>query len=92
MNQDRRFKDLKIRIDAGDIAEFRDIFDTVPKTVVGHELLKNPARMDDLIDHPEKITVKDIYKISQAVKVKPDAIFNLTIRQYEKALHNKSKT
>ena len=92
MSQDRRFKDLKIRIEAGDIAEFREIFDTVPKTVVGYELLKNPARMEDLMENPEKVTVKDIYKISQIVKVKPGAIFDLTIKQYEKDLSTKSKT
>jgi hypothetical protein len=84
MSNDHRYRDLKIRINAGDATEFRQIFETVPKTVIGHELLKNPGRMDDLMENPEKVTAKDIYKMSQLIKVAPAVILQMILTQYLK--------
>ena len=89
MGNEQQYKDLKLRINAGDATEFREIFDTVPKTAVGKQLSKNPGTMDNLMDNPEKVTAKDIYRISQLIKVAPAVILQMILTQYLKNPDNK---
>jgi len=82
MEKDPRYKAVKVLIEGKHIAEFKEIFTHVPKTIMAHDLGTNNNRMTRLIDHVDQFTLAELYRISNLLNVDYKVIFNLAHAQH----------
>jgi len=86
MSKDPRYNAVRKLIESNSITEFHEIFDVLPKTVLAHDLAKNPGRMTDLVNKAEDLKFRNIYQISNLIGVNYGAICTLIANQYLKKL------
>lgn len=89
MAKDKRYKTVKNLIIAGYVKSFPEILDTVPKTVVAHDLGMHHQTFAKLIKYPDRFTFKDAFRIASLIEVDDLTIINLIYNQY--ATGNKRK-
>jgi hypothetical protein len=83
MSKDKRYNTVKNLIQGGYIKTFREIIDTLPKTVIAQDLKMHHNTFSKLIDNPELFTFKDSYRIAALIDVEPLSIINLVYQQCE---------
>jgi hypothetical protein len=91
MAKDKRYITVKNLIAAGYIKTFAEIFDTLPKSIVAHDLGFNNLRMTKLINNVELFTIKDLFKLAALIEVEGIEIINLVYAEYAHENKNKRK-
>jgi hypothetical protein len=91
MAKDRRYNTVKNLILGGYIKTFSEIFDTIPKSVVAHDLGFNYVRMNNLIRDVERIIIKDLFKLASLIEIDEMDIMRLVYNQYSFDKKNKRK-
>lgn len=89
MSRDRRYATIKKLISGGHLESFREIFDTLPKSIVAHDLGMNNTRFTKLINNVELIMFRDVLRIADLIEVDESALTDLIRKQY--ALDKKGK-
>ena len=89
MEKDHRYKTVKVMIETGNITEFRELFATIPKSVVAQDLGTNNNRMTRMIGRVEQFKIEELYKISRLVDVDFRAFINLVTNQFLNSLNEK---
>ncbi|WP_276483794.1 hypothetical protein [Paraflavitalea pollutisoli] len=79
---DHRYDVVKDFIERGKIVEFKEIFTYLPKTVLIKDWRSNNYRLTRLIDHPQQLSVEEIYEIAALIKVDPALVLTLVVRQF----------
>jgi hypothetical protein len=82
MAKDKRYNTVKNLITAGYIKSFSEILDTVPKTVVAHDLGMHHQTFTKLIKSPERFNFKDAIRIASLIEVDDKHIIDLIYNQY----------
>ena len=82
MAKDKRYNTVKNLITAGYIKSFSEILDTVPKTVVAHDLGMHHQTFAKLIKYPERFNFKDAIRIASLIEVDDRHIIDLIYNQY----------
>lgn len=91
MAKDKRYKTVKHLIESGHIHEFREIFDTIPKTVVAEDMGTNYKRLLRLVENVDQFKVGELYSLAGMFDVDRLAIMKLVIKQSENKLGTKKK-
>jgi plasmid maintenance system antidote protein VapI len=89
MEKDHRYKTVKVMIETGNVTEFKQMFDHIPKSVVAHDLGTNNNRMTRLISHVEQFTLDELHKISKLVDTDFKVFVNLAANQFLNAMNEK---
>ena len=92
MAKDKRFKTVKNLITAGYVKSFPEILETVPKTVVAHDLGMHHQTFAKLIKYPDRFTFKDAFRIASLIEVDDLTIINLIYNQYATGKNLKRKS
>lgn len=82
MAKDRRYSTVKNLISGNYIKTFREIFDTVPKSVVAKDLGFNSERINRLMNEVDRFIVKDLFKLASLIEVDEIEIMKLICNQY----------
>jgi hypothetical protein len=91
MTRDRRYGTVKILISGGHIKSFREMFYTIPKTVVARDLGINNIRFTRLINNLEKFILKDLFLIASFIEIDETTLMQLVIQQHALDKKNKKK-
>lgn len=91
MAKDRRYNTVKNLITGGYIKTFIEIFDTIPKSVVAHDLGFNSVRMTNLMNNVDRFILKDVIKLASLIEVDAMEILKLIYSQYVLDSKNKRK-
>lgn len=81
---DKRYDSIKIMIETGHITEFQQIFNYIPKSLLGKHLHTNNPRMTRLVSNVDDLTVHEIVSISMLFKVDYNKITHIVFAQYLK--------
>ena len=87
MEKDRRYNTVKNLISGGYIKTFREIFDTLPKSVVARDLGMNNARFTRLMDNVDQFSLKELFIIASFLEIDPMIMLDLVLQQ-----HNANKS
>jgi len=71
-------------IETGHITEFQQIFNYIPKSLLGKHLHTNNPRMTRLVSNVDDLTVHEIVSISDLFKVDYNKISHIVFAQYLK--------
>jgi len=82
MAKDRRYITVKNLIAAGYIKSFREIFDTLPKSVVARDLGMNNMRFSRLMDNVDQFLLKDLFRFAAYLEIDELVLINLIYQQY----------
>jgi hypothetical protein len=82
MSMDKRYDSIKFMIESGHITEFREIFDYIPKSLLGKHLHNNNPRMTRLMSNVDDLTVHEIVSISTLFNVDYSKITRIVFTQY----------
>jgi len=82
MPKDKRYKALRIMIEGGHITTFREIFDTIPKSVIAADLGFNNTRMNKVLDNVDRFIIRDLFKIASLIGVEEIMIMQLVCNEY----------
>lgn len=91
MAKDRRYITVKNLISGGYITTFREIFDTIPKSVIAADLGFNNTRMNKLLDNIDRFIVRDLFKIASLIEVEEILIMRLICNEYVTEKKSKRK-
>ena len=83
MVKDRRYRTVKNLISGGHIKSFREIFDTLPKSVVARDLGMNNTRFTRLMNNVDLFLVKDILRLASLLEIDDMVLINLVHQQYK---------
>jgi hypothetical protein len=83
MEKDPRYDALKILIEAGYVSNFKEIFDHLPKSILGSDLSINNNRITRLIAHPDQFSVKELSTIASLIGIEPMLIIKLVFAQLD---------
>ncbi|HEX6429428.1 MAG TPA: hypothetical protein VF008_17170 [Niastella sp.] len=81
---DKRYDSIKIMIETGHITEFQQIFNYIPKSLLGKHLHTNNPRMTRLVSNVDDLTVHEIVSISTLFNVDYNKITHIVFAQYLK--------
>ena len=81
---DKRYDSIKIMIETGHITEFQQIFNYIPKSLLGKHLHTNNPRMTRLVSNVDDLTVHEIFSISSLFNVDHTKITHIVFAQYLK--------
>jgi hypothetical protein len=81
---DKRYDSIKIMIETGHITEFQQIFNYIPKSLLGKHLHTNNPRMTRLVSNVDDLTVQEIVSISTLFNVDYNKITHIVFAQYLK--------
>ena len=82
MAKDRRYITVKNLISAGYIKAFREIFDTLPKSVLAKDMGFSNTRMTELMDNVHRFRMEEIFKIAALIEVDEKVMVDLIYNQY----------
>ena len=91
MAKDRRYKTVNILISGGHIKSFREIFDTLPKSVIARDLGINNLRFSKLINRVDLFLVRDLFRLATFLEVEEMVLMDLIYQQYVTDQKNKKK-
>lgn len=83
MSKDKRYGTVKNLISGGFIKTFREITDTLPKTVLAKDLGMHHQTLSKLLDNPEGFTFKDAFRIAALLGVDDKTVIDLVYNQCE---------
>jgi len=78
-------------ISGGYIKTFREIFDTLPKSVMAHDLGMNNTRFTKLMNDVEGFTLDDLFRMAAFFEISQRAMYELIEQQYIIDKKNKKK-
>lgn len=81
---DKRYDSIKIMIETGHITEFQQIFNYIPKSLLGKHLHTNNPRMTRLVSNVDDLTVQEIVSISTLFNVDYNKITHIVFAQFLK--------
>jgi hypothetical protein len=73
---------VKLLIEAGSLADFKSIFDHIPKTTVNKDLGINYNRFSKLIDDPTGFKIEELITLSFLIGVNEQSVVDLVMKQY----------
>jgi len=79
MVKDLRYETVKFLIEGGKIQAFSQIFNYLPKTVMGRDLRTSSARMTKLISNPEHFSISDILLVANLIGVESRIVWDLIV-------------
>lgn len=82
MVKDKRYKSVKNLIESGHITLFREIFDTLPKSVVYKDLGMNNDRFTNLMNNVELFLINDLFRIADLIETEKGKILEVAYNQY----------
>jgi len=82
MTKDKRYTLVKNQISGGYIKTFREIFDIIPKTVVGKDLKIHNVRFGNMLNDTTLLELGDLYRIAALIDVDEKIILDLAHAQY----------
>jgi plasmid maintenance system antidote protein VapI len=91
MTKDRRYKTVNNLISGGYIKTFREILETIPKTTIAKDLGMHHQTFTKLVDHPDRFSFKDAFRIAALIGVEEMAILNLIYNQCTEDRKTKKK-
>jgi hypothetical protein len=74
---DKRYNTVKKLILGGFIKNFTEILDTVPKTVMTHDLGMHHQTFEKVIESPDRLSFEDAFKIASFIEIDEREIMNL---------------
>jgi len=80
MIKDYRYNVVRILFEQGEIKTFAQIFDYIPKTVVGSELRTNNNRITLLIKDPLRFKLVELIKIANIIGIDPDVLVMMALQ------------
>lgn len=88
MEKDSRTQTVKILIEGGHLSQFREIFKTIPKTVVAKQNGFLYQRLSQAINKVGNLKIDDVFALSIYFDIQPEDLFKLIGNQYN---HSKGK-
>ena len=82
MIKDKRYKTIKNLIESGHITLFREIFDTLPKSIVYKDLGMNNDRFTNLMNNVELFLLNDLFRIADLIETEKRKILEVVYNQY----------
>lgn len=82
MIKDKRYKTIKNLIESGHITLFREIFDTLPKSIVYKDLGMNNDRFTNLMNNVELFLLNDLFRIADLIETEKRNILEAVYNQY----------
>jgi hypothetical protein len=82
MAKDRRYTTVKNLITGGYIKFFREIFDTLPKSVVARDLGMNNIRFSKLMNNMDLFLLRDLFRFASFLEIEETVLLNLVYQQY----------
>jgi len=82
MARDRRYVTIRNLIQGGYIKSFREIFDTLPKSVIAKDLGMNNTRFTRLIENVEQFTLEELFLIAGFLEIDHSTLLGLILQQY----------
>ena len=73
---------VKNQISGGYVKTFREIFDIIPKTVVGKDLKIHNLRFGNMLNDTSLFEMGDLYRIAALIEVDEKIILDLAHAQY----------
>jgi hypothetical protein len=80
MIKDYRYNVVRVLFEQGEIKTFAQIFDYIPKTVVGSELRTNNNRITLLIKDPLKFKLIELTKIANMIGIEPELLVMMVLQ------------
>jgi hypothetical protein len=77
MPKDKRYNTVKNLITGGYIKNFSEILDTIPKTVLTHDLGMHHQTFEKIIKNPDRLSFKDAFRIAAFIEIDEREIMNL---------------
>jgi hypothetical protein len=84
MRKDRRYNTIKLLIEAGQVTEFHQIFEHIPKSVVATDMGTNYNRLVKLVMNTGRFTLEELEKLSTFFDVDSKIIVDLAYAQFIK--------
>lgn len=81
MVKDKRYNTVKKLIVANALGSFTEIFDTLPKTVLGRDLGMHHQTLTKLLANPKRFTFEHAFDIAELLEVDQMAIVTLIAKQ-----------
>jgi predicted patatin/cPLA2 family phospholipase len=75
--KDKRYTTVKNLITGGFIKNFSQILDTIPKTVVFHDLGMHHQTFQKVLQNPAKLSCEDAFKLASFIEVDEMEILKL---------------
>jgi plasmid maintenance system antidote protein VapI len=91
MANDPRYGAVKVLIEEGYVSYFRDIFQHLPKSVLGFSMGINNTRITRLIHHPDQFTINELNRIAALFDIEPAKIIKLVYAQLQIQQNNLTK-
>ncbi len=82
MERDPRYKTIAKLIETRQVENFREIFDTLPKTVVKAAMGMHHNTFSKLLKNPENFTIKEMVRLASLFGVGDMAVIDLIYKQY----------
>ena len=79
--KDRRYKTVNRLIKGGHLDTFKEIFDTLPKSVMAGDLGKHNVAFTRLINNTQLLRVLDISKIAALLDIEERVLLDLILKQ-----------
>ena len=83
-NRDPRYDLIKPMLSEGNIVSFTDIFKYIPKTIVANDLGKKVDRFTVMMNHVEKFTLEEVFRLAAMCKLTDEQMFALMHNEYVK--------
>lgn len=83
-NRDPRYDLIKSMLSEGNIVFFTDIFKYIPKTVVANDLGKKVDRFTVMMNHVEKFTLEEVFRLAAMCKLTDEQMYTLMHNEYAK--------
>lgn len=80
--KDLRYTTLKMLIEGGTVAAFRDMFKYIPKSVVYTSLGTNNVRFNKMLKQVDHFQLRELTLLASLIDVDPKLIIDLVYNQY----------
>lgn len=85
MAKDKRYKTVKALIESGKLHDFQEIYDIVPKSVIGADLKINYYKSTKHFNNPGTFEVDEIIQLSKLIEVDDDVLYRLIAKTKKSA-------
>jgi hypothetical protein len=90
--KDRRYATIQKLISGNLLGSFREIFDTLPKSVVAKDLGIDLVRFTGMMNDVERFSIRNLFRLAALLEVDPKKILDLIYTQYIADQKGKKKT
>ena len=91
MAKDARYTTVKNLISGGYIKTLREMFPTIPKSVLAKDLGISLDRFTNMINDVERFSVKTVFRIAALLEVEGIQVMNLVYHQHQADNKGKKK-